>query len=57
MKINNENEKFIIHFMFSYKYSICQILSIHVMKNIKVTYHLVKRQETSYMIIHQEQYI
>ena len=27
------------------------------MKNIKITYHLVKRQETSYMIIHQEQYI
>ena len=27
------------------------------MKNIKITYHLVKRQETSYMRIHQEKYI
>ena len=25
--------------------------------NIKITYHLVKRQETSYMRIHQEKYI
>ena len=26
MKINNENEKYIIHFMFSYKNSIYQII-------------------------------
>ena len=42
MKINNENEKYtlhtnILHIKFSW---------IHVMKNIKITYQLVKKQET-----------
>ena len=37
----------ILHIKFSW---------MHVMKNIKITSQLVKRQETSYMIIHQEQY-
>ena len=46
MKINNENEKYIIHFMFSHKYSTYQILWIHVMKHIKISYQLVRRQET-----------
>ena len=47
MEINNENEKiYILHFMFSYKYSTYQISWIHVMKNIKIPYQLVRRQET-----------
>ena len=27
------------------------------MKNIKITYQIVRRQETSYMIIYQKEYI
>ena len=57
MKINNENEKYILHFIFHTIILHIKFSWIHVMKNIKITYQLVKRQETSYMIIHQEQYI
>ena len=48
MSINNENENenYTLHFMFSYKYSTYQISWIHVMKNIKITYQLVRRKET-----------
>ena len=46
MKINNENEKYILHLMFSDKYFTYHISWIHVMKNIKISYQLVKRQET-----------
>ena len=38
MKTNNENgKKYILHIKFSW---------IHVMKNIKISYQLVRRQET-----------
>ena len=56
IKINNENEKYILHFIFNTNILHIKFSWIHVMKNIKITYQFVKRQETSYMIIDQEQY-
>ena len=41
----------------SYKYSTYQIFMDTCNQKYQRTYHLVKRQKTSYMIIHQEQYI
>ena len=49
MKINNENEIYTLHFIFSYNYSTYQILWIHVVKNnIKITYHFMgdKKHDT-----------
>ena len=57
MEINNENEKYTIHFIFHIKILHIKFLWIHVMNNIKITYQLVRKQETKYMIIHQEQNI
>ena len=46
MEINNENEKYILHFIFHTNILRIKFSWIHVMKNIKRTYQLVKRQET-----------
>ena len=46
MKKNNEIEIYTLHFTFSNEYSTYQISWIHVMENIKITYQLVRRQET-----------
>ena len=50
IKNENENEKYTLHFMFSYnKYLHIKSSRIYVMKDIKITYQLVRRQDTSYM--------
>ena len=50
--MNNENEKYILHFIFHTLHFTYQISWIHVMNNnIKITYQLVRRQDTSYMRI------
>ena len=43
MKINNENENYILHFIF---HTNIKFSWIHVMKNIKISYQLVRKQET-----------
>ena len=46
MKVNNQNEIYTLH-MFSYKYSTYQIfMDICNGKNLKITYQLMRRQET-----------
>ena len=59
MKINNENEKYTLHFMFHTNILHIKSSRIPVMNNdVKITYQLVRRQDTSYMRIHQkEKYI
>ena len=55
MKINNENEKYIIHFMFSYK-KILYIKSsrIPVMENnVNITYQVMGRQQITQNIIYE----
>ena len=49
----------IIHYISCFHTNILHIKFslIHVMKNIKISYQLVRRQETSYMIIYQKEYI
>ena len=56
-QINNENEKYILHFIFHTNIPHIKFSWIHAMKKYQRTYQLVKRQETSYIIIHQEKYI
>ena len=46
MKINNENEKYTLHFIFHTNILHIKFKWINVMKNIKLTYQLVSRQET-----------
>ena len=54
MKINNENKKYIyITFHNSYKYSTYQNSWIHVLKNIKITYQVMRRQQITQNIIHE----
>ena len=58
-QINNENEKYALHFIFHTNILHIKFSWIHV-KNIyiKITYQLVRRQETGYNIIYQkEKYI
>ena len=58
IKISNENEKSILHFIFHTNILYIKSSKIPVMKNITITYQLVSRQETLlHMIIYQEQYI
>ena len=58
MKINNENKKYTLHFMFSYKYYTYQIfMDTCNGKQYQKTYQIMRTQETLYMTIHQEQYI
>ena len=52
MKIYNENEKYILHFMFSYKYLHIKFSWIHVMKNIKITYQVMGRQHITQNMVH-----
>ena len=52
IKNENENENYTLHFMFSYKYLHIKSSRIHVMKDIKITYQLVRRQDTSYMFLY-----
>ena len=47
MEINNENETYTSHFMFSYRYYTYQIfMDTCNEKQFKITYHLMRRQET-----------
>ena len=47
IKINNENEKYTLHFIFHTNILHIKFSWIHVMENnIKTTYQLVRRQET-----------
>ena len=47
MEINNENEKYALHFIFHTNILHIQFSWIHVMKKIiKITYQLARRQET-----------
>ena len=46
MEINNENEIYTSHFMFHTNILHIKFSWIHVVKNIKITYQLVRRQET-----------
>ena len=46
IKINNENENYTLHFIFPTNILHIKFSWIHVMKNIKITYQLVRRQET-----------
>ena len=47
MKINNENEKYTLHFIFHTNILHIKFSWIHAMKkNIKIPYQLVRRQET-----------
>ena len=58
MKINNENEKYTLHFIFHTKYLHIKSSRIPVIKKrIKRTYQLMRRKETKYRIIYQEKYI
>ena len=57
MKIQNENEKYILHFIFHANILHIKFSWIHVMKNVNITYQLMGRQETSYMSIYQKEYI
>ena len=54
IKINNENEKYILHFIFHTNIVHIKSSRIPVMINIKITYQLVRRQDTSYMRIYKE---
>ena len=54
MKKNNENEKYIIHFMFSYKNSIYQIIKDSCNENnVNITYQVMGRQQITQNIIHE----
>ena len=54
MKINNENEKYILHFMFSYKYLHIKSSRIPVMKNgVNITYQVMGRQQITQNIIQE----
>ena len=45
MKIYNENEKYILHFIFSYKYSTHQIIKNPCNENnANITYQVMERQ-------------
>ena len=46
MELNNENEIYILHFIFHINILHITFSWIHVMKKIKITYQLVRRQET-----------
>ena len=47
MEINNENEKYILHFIFHSDILHIKSSRIPVMENnIKITYQLVRRQDT-----------
>ena len=50
MKINNENETYILHFMFSYKYSTYQILIFMDTCNEKYRNNISTCEETRNMI-------
>ena len=54
IKTNNENEKYIFHFMFSYKYSTYQIIKDHCNeKQVTITYQVMGRQQITPNIIHE----
>ena len=54
MKISNENEKYIIHFMFSYKNSIYQIIKDPCNEsNVNITCQVMGRQHITKNMIHE----
>ena len=54
MKINNENEKYILYFMFSYKYLHIKSSRIPVMENnVNITYQVMGKQHITQNIIHE----
>ena len=53
MKINNENENYILHFIFSYKYFTYQIIKNPCNENnVNITYQVMGRQQITQNIIH-----
>ena len=53
MKINNENEKYILHFIFHTNISHIKSSRIPVMKNVNITYQVMGRQHITQNIIHE----
>ena len=46
MEINNENEIYTLHFIFHTNLLHIKFSWIHVIKHIKITFQLVRRQDT-----------
>ena len=53
MKINNENEKYTLHFIFHTNILHIKFTWIHVMENIKISYKVMGRQQITQNIIHE----
>ena len=53
MKINNENEKYILHFIFHTNILHIKSSRIHVMEqNVNITYQVMGRQQITQNIMH-----
>ena len=52
MKTNNENETYTIHFMFHTNILHIKFSSIQVIKNIKIAYQVMGRQQITQNMIH-----
>ena len=52
MKINNENEKYILHFIFHTSILHIKSSRIPVMKNVNITYQVMGRQQITQNMIH-----
>ena len=53
MKLNNENEKYTLHFIFHTNILHIKFSWIHVMENIKISYKVMERQQITQNIIHE----
>ena len=53
MKINNENENYILHFTFHTSILHIKSSRIPVMKNVNITYQVMGRQHITQNIIHE----
>ena len=53
MKINNENEKYILHFIFHTNILHVKSSRIPVMENVNITYQVTGRQQITQNIIHE----
>ena len=54
MKLNNENEKYILHFKFHTKILHIKSSSIPVIQNVNITYQVMGRQKITQNIIHEK---
>ena len=58
MKINNENEKYTIHFIFHTKYLRIKSSRLPVVRNdVNITYQVTGRQHITQNMIHDNNYI